>query len=74
MNTLQKAKLKKDWSYREIGDKLGVKRVTAFSWVTKPWRASKEVVTKVAELLDAPLDVVLEEWKQDRIQRYTDKL
>ena len=74
MNTLQKTKIKLGWSYRVIGDSLGVRRQTALSWITKPWRASKEVVTKVAELLGAPVDVVVEEWKQERIERYSKKL
>ena len=74
VNTLQKTKIKLGWSYRVIGDRLGVQRVTAFSWITKPWRASKEVVTKVAELLGADVELVVEEWKQERIERYSEKL
>ena len=71
---LKKAKEKMGLSYSEIGALLGVDKGTAFSWVNDPGRASKEVVIRVAKVLNVPEDEAVEMWRAIKIERYTNKL
>lgn len=70
----KEAKEKIGLSYAEIGGLLGVDKGTAFSWVNDPGRASKDVIIKVAKVLNVPEDLAVADWKQIKIKRYIDKL
>ena len=61
-------------SYAEIGGLLGVDKGTAYSWVNDPGRASKDVVKRVATVLNVPEDEAVAMWKEIRIERYSNKL
>jgi len=71
---LKEAKEKLGYSYQVLGNMLGVDKGTAFSWINNPARASKNIMRRVAEVLELDEDEVIQHWKELRIKRYTERL